>query len=324
MRSMKRRDFLRTSAAGVGAAAMTKALPGTPARAKTAGATPPYVGAGSTASVRPFQLYDVALGSGVFQEKRDRMKSFLRQYDERRFLVLFNNMAGRPNPPDVQVPGGWEDGGQLSGHWTGHCLTALAQAYAEQGEQVYKDKLDWMVSELAACQEAVTARMNDGGGGDEPEPVEIGRVAGRFGNALRLNGPSQAQYVNLPQETAAQITDFTIAAWVNLGSTQTWTRIFDFGQNTTVNMFLTPRAGVAGTPPRFAITVGGSSEEQQVTADSALPTGEWIHLAVTLAGGTGWLYLNGQEAGSNANMTLHPSDLGNPGNIWIEIGRAHV
>ena len=46
-------------------------------------------------------LSDVSLGNGLFQEKRDRIKNFLRLYDERRFLVLFNNMAGRPNPPGV-------------------------------------------------------------------------------------------------------------------------------------------------------------------------------------------------------------------------------
>src|SRR5262245_39747069 len=129
-----RRTFMRTSAAGAAALAGAKAMPaatGVPASTPDAAALPPYVGPGSPAPVRPFQLYDVTLGNGLFQEKRDRMKSFLRQYDERRFLVLFNRMAGRPNPPGVSVPGGWEDGGQLSGHWTGHFLTALSQAHVD-------------------------------------------------------------------------------------------------------------------------------------------------------------------------------------------------
>jgi DUF1680 family protein len=317
-----RRTFMRSSAAGAAAIAAGQALPSVstamrPAGTAAARTLPPYVGAGSTAPVRPFPLSDVTLGSGLFQEKRDRMKSFLRLYDERRFLVLFNDMAGRPNPPGVEVPGGWEDGGQLSGHWTGHYLTALAQAYVDQREPVYRDKLDWMVGELAACQDAITARMDDPPDDGDPDPVEIGRVAGRFGNALRLGGDNPAQYVNLPQETAAQIDDFTIAAWVNLATTQSWSRLFDFGQNTTVNMFLTPRAGVAGTPPRFAITVDGSGAEQRITGASALPIGGWVHLAVTLAGSTGTLYVNGQVAGTNPSMTLSAADLGNPGNVWI-------
>ncbi|KAK7187690.1 hypothetical protein DPSP01_004525 [Paraphaeosphaeria sporulosa] len=121
-------------------------------------------GPGGTAPVRPFRLDQVQLGNGLLQEKRDRIKEFVQAYDERRFLVLFNNQAGRPNPDGVEVPGGWEDGGLLSGHWTGHYLTALSQAYADQGEDIFKTKLNWMVKELALCQDAITARMHDANG----------------------------------------------------------------------------------------------------------------------------------------------------------------
>ena len=317
-----RRQLLQASALGAGAVAGTTMFGVTAAEAAPAAgaafALAAEPGPGGSAPVRPFQLGQVRLGAGLLQEKRDRVKNFLRSYDERRFLVLFNNQAGRPNPAGVSVPGGWEDGGLLSGHWAGHYMTALAQAYADQGEAVYKGKLDWMVTELAACQAAITARMGGGGpGGEDPPVPEIGRVAGRYGNALRLNGPSQAQYVTLPQEAINQLTDFTIAAWVNLASTQSWTRLFDFGQNTTVNMFLTPRAGVTGNVPRFAITVGGSGQEQRISGTTALPTNQWVHIAVTLAQTTGTLWVDGQPVGTNTGMTLNPSSLGNPGNRWI-------
>ena len=82
-------------------------------------------------------------------------------------------------------------------------------------------------------------------------------------------------------------------------------------------MFLTPAAGVTGTPPRFAITTGGPGQEQQLTGGSALPTGEWVHLAVTLSGATGTLYVNGQVAAANTGMTLNPASLGVPGWLWI-------
>lgn len=117
-------------------------------------------GPGATAPVRPFRLEQVQLGAGLLQEKRDRVKDFILTYDERRFLVLFNNQAGRPNPSGVSPPGGWEDGGLLSGHWTGHYLSALSQAYVDQGEVLYKQKLDWMVDELAACQTNYSAKKN--------------------------------------------------------------------------------------------------------------------------------------------------------------------
>ncbi|MEV4139007.1 beta-L-arabinofuranosidase domain-containing protein [Dactylosporangium sp. NPDC049742] len=323
MTAFNRRTLLRTSALGAATAALAPELAAAPASAgpapqTAAAAVPPQPGPGGTAPVRPFQLGEVRLGAGLLQEKRDRTKAFLRAYDERRFLVLFNNQAGRPNPAGVAVPGGWEDGGLLSGHWAGHHMTALAQAYADQGEAVYKSKLDWMVGELAACQAAITARMGTepGGGGEQPPP-SIGRVPGRFGTALKLNGTSKAQYCTLPQEAINQLTDFTIAVWVNLASTAGWTRLFDFGQSTAVNMFLTPRAGVTGNVPRFAITVGGSGQEQRINGSAALPVNQWVHLAVTLSGTTGTLYVDGQPAGTNTAMTLNPTSLGNPGNRWI-------
>ncbi|KAI1192273.1 hypothetical protein F5B17DRAFT_380058 [Nemania serpens] len=155
------------------------------------------LGPGATAPVRPFRLDQVRLGNGLLQEKRDRIKSFLRSYDERKFLVLFNNQAGRPNPKGVTPPGGWEDGGLLSGHWTGHFMTALSQAYADQGEQIFKTKLDWMVGELAACQDAITARIDGtagtGAAGWVPtHPGYLGALP--EDTVLRLGPPRWAVY----------------------------------------------------------------------------------------------------------------------------------
>ncbi|MFD0525903.1 beta-L-arabinofuranosidase domain-containing protein [Paractinoplanes durhamensis] len=186
MTSLSRRHLLQLSALGAASTGFAAALPADLAWAAAPGlaeglAAAGDVGPGSTAPIRPFPLADVRLGNGLLQSKRDRTKAFLRAYDERRFLVLFNNQAGRTNPSGVAVPGGWEDGGLLSGHWAGHYMTALAQAYADQGEAVYKTKLDWMVTELAACQTAITVRMSGGGGsgGEEPAPV-IDRVPGNL------------------------------------------------------------------------------------------------------------------------------------------------
>ncbi|KAI1424434.1 hypothetical protein F5Y12DRAFT_456487 [Xylaria sp. FL1777] len=155
------------------------------------------LGPGATAPVRPFALDQVQLGNGLLQEKRDRIKAFLRAYDERKFLVLFNNQAGRPNPKGVTPPGGWEDGGLLSGHWTGHFMTALSQAYADQGEQVFKTKLDWMINELSACQDMITARMNGTSGSGDASWIPT--YPGYLGalpedTVLRLGPPRWAVY----------------------------------------------------------------------------------------------------------------------------------
>src|SRR5262245_18923025 len=190
-RGMKRRDFVRVSAASMGAFAagttLTRAQAASAASsaaAVSAADLPPYVGAGSTAAIRPFPLYQVALGDSLYTEKRERILKFLRAYDQRRFLVLFNNVARRPNPPRVAVPGGREYGGLLSGHSTGHFLSALAQAHVSTGEPVFNEKLTWMVNEIGACQDALAGTtVHPGYVGAKPEDV-----------VLRLGPPRCAVY----------------------------------------------------------------------------------------------------------------------------------
>jgi hypothetical protein len=131
-----------------------------------------------------------------------------------------------------------------------------------------------------------------------------GWSAGRYGSAVNLNGTSN--YVSLPAGVVSALNDFTIAAWVNQSSMSTWARVFDFGNDTISYMFLAPRAA-SGTI-RFAITIGSGSAEQQINGTGALPTG-WHHVAVTLKGHTGILYVDGVPVGTNNVMTLKPSHL---------------
>jgi arabinoxylan arabinofuranohydrolase len=132
-------------------------------------------------------------------------------------------------------------------------------------------------------------------------------TTGKFGNAVDLDGAND--YVSLPTGVVDGLTDFTIATWVYLDTIDNWSRIFDFGTGTSVNMFLTPRNSVTGAV-RFAITTSGAGGEQQITGSAALPSGVWTHVAVTRGAGTGILYVNGSEVGRSNSMSLTPDSLG--------------
>jgi glucuronoarabinoxylan endo-1,4-beta-xylanase len=135
------------------------------------------------------------------------------------------------------------------------------------------------------------------------------------GGQLSLSSNSQ-QYVSLPAGIVSTLTNFTIETWVKLNTTANWTRIFDFGNNTTTYMFLTPQNG-STSRLRFAITTSGTGGEQQINGPSALTAGGWYHVAVTRNGNTGILYLNDVAVGTNSAMTLKPSSLGSTANNYI-------
>ena len=61
----------------------------------------------------------------------------------------------------------------------------------------------------------------------------------------------ESGYLHLPDNITRDLTDFTVAVWVKLDRSSTWSRIYDFGAGTATNMFLTPRGGSGTT--RFAI-----------------------------------------------------------------------
>ncbi|MEA2591794.1 MAG: hypothetical protein QOD62_1625, partial [Actinomycetota bacterium] len=139
------------------------------------------------------------------------------------------------------------------------------------------------------------------------------RVPGKIGNAVQLSG--SGEYVDLPDGIVSGLHDFTVSAWVNPSANSAWSRVFDFGTGTGDYMFLTLSAG--GGPMRFAITTSGNGAEQQINAPGTLPLNTWSHVAVTLSGSTGTLYVNGQPVGTNNNMTLTPAALGATNNNWI-------
>ena len=103
---------------------------------------------------------------------------------------------------------------------------------------------------------------------------------------------------------------------MKLNSTTNWSRLFDFGGNTTTNMFLTPQNGSTGRV-RFSLTTNGAGGEQQISGLSALSAGVWYHIAVTLNGNLGLLYVNGAPVGTNSSLSLKPWNLGATANNYL-------
>jgi len=139
---------------------------------------------------------------------------------------------------------------------------------------------------------------------------------GTFSSGQLTLAAASQQYVLLPGSIVSTLSNFTIEAWVKLNTVASWSRIFDFGNSTTSYMFLTPQNG-STTKLRFAITTNGPGSEQQLTGPSALSASQWYHIAVTLNGNTGILYVNGTAVVTNTAMTLKPSTLGGTVNNYI-------
>jgi hypothetical protein len=125
---------------------------------------------------------------------------------------------------------------------------------------------------------------------------------GKIGQAIELNGKDR--YVTLPyNHPLSDYDEITVATWVKWDGGSNWQRIFDFGNNTSEYLFLTPKSG--GNTLRFAIKNG---DGEQTVETSPLPVNEWVHVAVTLGNNTAKLYVNGEEAASAGGFIIKPSD----------------
>jgi DUF1680 family protein len=297
-RPLSRRNLLQAAAIAAVTPAISYAAGG---RAVAAPSEAPSVW-----TVQPFALDDVSLGRGLFADKRQLMLDHARGYDVNRLLQVFRANAGLSTGGAV-APGGWEglDGeanGNLRGHYTGHFLTMLAQAYAGTGEQVFIDKTLTIVEALTEVREALR---------HEPRVLS---GTGRFGTATEHVRGSY-QYVDLPAGVLGGALAITLSAWVKPTHDANWTRVLDFGNDTSRYLYLAARN--ANGVPRFAITTGGAGGEQALNGTAALPLNQWSHLAVTLADGTGTLYVNGTAVARNTAMSLTPAALGALANNWL-------
>lgn len=128
---------------------------------------------------------------------------------------------------------------------------------------------------------------------------------GVYGGALALHG--DGGYAQLPDGIVSTCSELTAAAWVKLDANQPWNRIFDFGRSDRSSFLYLSAAG-----PGHEIHVGLVAPTGVVDLGYpfVVPTGEWIHVGVTLRGGALSIYYNGRLVASRAGVTIKPSDMG--------------
>jgi uncharacterized protein len=122
----------------------------------------PLCSDGSRQTVAPFALGQVRLLPGAFQHAQALDGRYLLSLQPDRMLHNFHVNAGLP--PKAPVYGGWESqepwvGIRCHGHTLGHYLSACAMMAAATGEVAYKQRVDYLVNELQACQIAAKSGM---------------------------------------------------------------------------------------------------------------------------------------------------------------------
>ncbi|MCM1142962.1 MAG: glycoside hydrolase family 127 protein [Muribaculum sp.] len=123
-----------------------------------------------------FDLRDVKLLDSPFKHAMDLNVNTLLSYDVDRLLAPYFKEAGLE--PKAESFPNWEG---LDGHVGGHYLSALAIHYAATGDQRLKDRLDYMISQLALC----AASRNDGYLGGVPHGDDLWHEI-KDGNIMKI------------------------------------------------------------------------------------------------------------------------------------------
>jgi DUF1680 family protein len=103
----------------------------------------------SIAQMQEFKLQEVQLTSGPFKKAQEVDLKYILDLNPDRLLAPYLISAGLPTKAERY--GNWENIG-LDGHIGGHYLSALSMMYASTGNKEVKTRLDYMISELARCQ----------------------------------------------------------------------------------------------------------------------------------------------------------------------------
>jgi DUF1680 family protein len=103
-----------------------------------------------------FPIGDVKLLESPFRHAMELDMKVVLTYDTDRLMAPYRKEAGLPEK--AKSFSNWDG---LDGHVGGHYLSALAMLYAETGNAECKQRMEYMVQELKACQDANSLRSPD-------------------------------------------------------------------------------------------------------------------------------------------------------------------
>ena len=100
----------------------------------------------------PLPLSAVRLTGGPLKHAQDLDADYLLKLEPDRMLYHLRKRAGL-EPKAQQGYGGWDaDGRQLTGHICGHYLSAVSYMWAATGDPRFKERIEYIVSELKEIQ----------------------------------------------------------------------------------------------------------------------------------------------------------------------------
>ncbi len=163
--------------------------------------------------VKEFSLSDVQLLDSPFKQNMERNAAYLLSIEPDRLLHNTRKYCGLA--PKGEIYGGWESRG-IAGHSLGHYLTAISQQYAATGDKRFRDRVDYIIREMAECQR----HYGDGYIGALP-PTELDTLRGFKDGKIELSGAfgfKNGAWV--PWYTEHKILAGLIDAWTLAGNAQ--------------------------------------------------------------------------------------------------------
>ena len=126
----------------------------------------------------PARLEDVTVQDPYLRNAAARTLEYVLSLDPERLLFSFYRLAGLP-PTTPEGYGGWEreEGTRFQGHFFGHVISALSQAYASTEDPETRgailERLGTAVHGLDRCQAAYAVAHPDAAGYVSPFPIDL-------------------------------------------------------------------------------------------------------------------------------------------------------